>query len=181
MDQEVRENKCATPDMNVNDSEDNISVGMGGNDDECALVNKKTWCEQHNCQVNKVTVTSKKWQWIKSKNCYGNVSSQVSKYLCKSKKSGRIEPLTPRSDLGMATRNSGENEVVGGNGSYDVRHLAPGMDERESELTDGDVNCWPGRKSPNPISVVLDTTTTSTVFDHLLTDEGFCYPMFDNQ
>ena len=142
---------------------------------------EETWCERHNCQVNKVTVTSKKWQWIKSKNCYGNVSSQVSKYLCKSKKSGRIEPLTPRPDLGMATHNSGGNEVVGEIGSYDVRHLAPGMDERESELTDGDVNCWPGRKSPNPFSVVLDTTTTSTVFDHLLTDEGFCYPMFDNQ
>ena len=105
----------------------------------------------------------------------------MSKYLCKSKKSGHIEPLTPRSDLGMATNNSGGNDVVGRNGSYDVRHVAPGMSERERGLADGDVNCWPGRKSPNPISVVLDTTTTSTVFDHILTDEGFCYPMFDNQ
>ena len=181
MDQEVCVNMCAIPVRNVRKNEDNMTVSMGEQADKCALVKKKTWCERHNCQVNKVTVTSKKWQWIKSKNCYGNVSSQVSKYLCKSKKSGRIEPMTPRSDLGMATRNSGDNEMVGGNGSYDVRHLAPGMDERESELTDGDVNCWPGRKIPNPISLVLDTTSTSAVFDHILTDEGFCYPMFDIQ
>ena len=105
----------------------------------------------------------------------------MSNYFCKSKESGRVEPMTPRSDLGMAIHNSGGNGVVGRNGSYDVRHLAPSMGERESELTDGDVNCWPGRKSPNPFSVVLDTTTTSTVFDRLLTEEGYCYPMFDNQ
>ena len=159
----------------------NKTMNMGGQVDECVLVKKKTWCERHNCQVKKVTVTSKKWQWIKSKNCYGNVSSQVSRYLCKSKKSGRIEPLGPKSDLNMATKNFGGNKLLGGDGSYDVRRLAPSMDERESGLTDGDVNCWPGRKSPNPFSVVLDTTTTSTVFEQLLTDEGLCYPMFDNQ
>ena len=123
--------------MNMKNHEEDIAVG--GYDDECALVRKKTWCEKHNCQVNKMTVTSKKWQWIKSKNCYGNVSSRVSKYLCRSKKSGRVEPLIPPAHLSRATHNSGDKALVGRCGSYDVRQAAPNMDERESKLTDGDV------------------------------------------
>ena len=88
-DEIMYENKCADPTMDVKNEP------TGKFDDECELVNKKTWCRKHNCLINKVTVTSKKWQWIRSKNCYGNVSSKVSKYLCKSKKSGRVEPIVP--------------------------------------------------------------------------------------
>ena len=40
-------------------------------DDECEFINRRTWCTKHNCQVNKMTITSKKWQWIQSKKCYG--------------------------------------------------------------------------------------------------------------
>ena len=117
MDQEVRVNKYATPVRNVKEKERkyeaSMTVGMGEQTDECVLIRKKTWCERHDCQVKRVIVTSKKWQWIKSKNCYGNVSSRVSKYLCKSKKSGRAEPQVPPAHLSMANNDYGGNTLVG--------------------------------------------------------------------
>ena len=110
-----------------------------GNDDECVMVNKKTWCSKHNCLVNRVTVTSKKWQWIKSRKCYGNVSSKVSKYLCKNKKSGRVESSIPPTHLSMADRIHGGETEVGRGSSYVVRHVGSSISERESRQTDGDV------------------------------------------
>ena len=108
--------------------------------DECELVSKKTWCKKHNCLVNKVTITSKKWQWIRSRKCYGNVSSKVSKYLCKSKKPGRVVPPVSPTRSNHADKIQGiENEEGGRGSSYVVRHVASNMSERESKLADGDV------------------------------------------
>ena len=145
-------NRCAIPVRNVRINENNLTVSMGEQSDKCALVRKKTWCERHNCQVNKVTVTSKKWQWIKSKNCYGNVSSQVSKYLCKSKKSGRVEPIVPPTHSSLADNVYGGKSEVRRGSSYVVRHIATSINERESKLADGDVYSLTGSKSLNPFS-----------------------------
>ena len=91
--------------MNVNSS---MIVDADENEpDECVLMNKKTWCSTNNCLVNKVTVTSKKWQWIRSKNCYGNVGSKVSKYLCKSMKSGHVESNVHPTHLSLADEING--------------------------------------------------------------------------
>ena len=46
----------------------NVDMHVNTND-ECEFINKRTWCKKHNCQVNKVTITSKKWQWIRSRKC----------------------------------------------------------------------------------------------------------------
>ena len=37
---------------------------------------------RHVCEAKSFEVTTKKWQWIKSKNEYGNVSRKVKKYRC---------------------------------------------------------------------------------------------------
>ena len=37
---------------------------------------------RHACEVKTFDVTTKKWQWIKSKNEYGNVSKKIKKYRC---------------------------------------------------------------------------------------------------
>ena len=118
-----------------------MNVDMHGNtNDECEFINKRTWCMKHNCQVNKTTVTSKKWQWIKSKKCYGNVSSKVSKYLCKSKRTGRVVPNISPTRSNLAYKTQGAINMVGRGSSCDVRQVAGNMSERESKLTDGDVH-----------------------------------------
>ena len=108
-------------------------------DDECEFANRKTWCTKHNCQVNKMTITSKKWQWIQSKKCYGNVSSKVSKYLCKDKKTGRVVPKISPACSNLASNTQGANNTEGKGSSCDVRQVAVSLNERESRQTDGDV------------------------------------------
>ena len=116
----------------------NVDMHVNTND-ECEFINKRTWCKKHNCQVNKVTMTSKKWQWIRSRKCYGNVSSKVSKYLCKNKKTGRVVPTVSPTRSNQANKTQGAVNEVGRGSSCDVRHVAGNMSERESKLTDGDV------------------------------------------
>ena len=94
---------------------------------------------KHNCQVNKVTITSKKWQWIQSRKCYGNVSSKVSKYLCKNKKTGRVVPTVSPTRSSQANITQGAVNEVGRGSSCDVKQVAASINERESRQTDGDV------------------------------------------
>ena len=108
-------------------------------DDECEFMSRKTWCKKHNCQVNKIIVTSKKWQWIQSKKCYGNVSSKVSKYLCKDKKTGRVVHNISPTRPNLANRTQGAINTVGRGSSCDVKQVAASINERESRQTDGDV------------------------------------------
>ena len=127
--------------MNVNDSSE-----------ECVLVDKKSWCNTHSCLVSKVTVTSKKWQWIKRKKCYGNVSSKVNKYLCKNKNSGRVDAEVPLTNLNMADRiKRAQSEEEGKGSSYVVRHVGSQSKERESGLMDGDYKSLTGNTGLNPL------------------------------
>ena len=87
-----------------------------------------------------MTITSKKWQWIQSRKCYGNVSSKVSKYLCKFKKTGRVVPNISPTHSNLDNKTQGAINVVGRGGSGEVRHVAGNLSERESKLTDGDVH-----------------------------------------
>ena len=52
----------------------------------------------------------------------------------------------------MADRIKGGNSEVGRGGSYVVRHVGTGKNERESRQTDGDVKSSTGSKSLNPFS-----------------------------
>ena len=124
------------------------------NVEECVMINKKTWCSKHNCRVSKVTVTSKKWQWLDKKKCYGNVSSKVMKYLCRNRNSGHtVQSVPPKNVTESNSVNfNGENPEVGRGGSYVVRHVGTGRIERESKQTDGDVKSLTGRKRLNPFS-----------------------------
>ena len=55
---------------------------------ECDIVKKSLRCNNHDCAVEKVKVTSKKWGWIARLSKYGYSNSQSTKYICKAKKSG---------------------------------------------------------------------------------------------
>ena len=128
------------------------SVNVNDSSEECVLADKKSWCNTHSCLVSKVTVTSKKWQWIKRKNCYGNVSSKVTKYLCKNKNSGRVEAEVPLTNLNVADRTKGVQSDEGGRGSsHVVRHVGSHKNERESGLTDGDFKSLTGNTGLNPL------------------------------
>ena len=49
---------------------------------ECIINKKLKRCMRHDCEVKAYEVTQVKWQWIKSKQKYGNVHSKVKKYRC---------------------------------------------------------------------------------------------------
>ena len=87
-----------------------------------------------------MTITSKKWQWIQSRKCYGNVSSKVSKYLCKDKKTGRVVPNISPTRSNLAYKTQGAINMVGRGSSCDMRQEADSLNKRESKLIDGDVH-----------------------------------------
>ena len=87
-----------------------------------------------------MTITGKKWQWIQSRKCYGNVSSKVSKYLCKDKKTGRVVPNISPTSSNLAYKTQGAINMVGRGSSCDMSKVADCLKERESKLTDGDVH-----------------------------------------
>ena len=122
-----------------------------------------------------MTVTSKKWQWIQSRKCYGNVSSKVSKYLCKDKKTGRVVPNISPTRPNLASKTQGAINTVGRGSSCDVKQVAASINERESRQTDGDVKSW--LESEALIHSVeywtpLGQYVVKFVFYNKLTDEG---------
>ena len=54
---------------------------------------KSLRCNNHDCAVDKVKVTSKKWGWIPRLSKYGYVNTQSTKYICKAMRSGRAVNL----------------------------------------------------------------------------------------
>ena len=46
---------------------------------------KRKYCATHKCDVKWFDVTTKKWQYVKSKDKYGYVSRKVRKYVCSGK------------------------------------------------------------------------------------------------
>ena len=49
---------------------------------ECELDKRLLRCKKHNCKLNVINVTSKKWQWVERKRQYGYVSKKTKKYVC---------------------------------------------------------------------------------------------------
>ena len=88
---------------------------------ECNIDKKKLRCTNHDCEVEKIKVRSKKWGWITRKSEYGYSNSQSTKYLCNVKRLGisthristivdKPEPLTVGLvGLVIGTRGMGEN------------------------------------------------------------------------
>ena len=66
-------------DRRVKNDEDKMTRNDRVDEKECVMMNKKTWCKTHDCVVKCVSVTSKKWEWIKSKKEYGFVSHKLKK------------------------------------------------------------------------------------------------------
>ena len=52
------------------------------NTNECELDKRLLRCKKHNCKLNVMNVTSKKWQWVERKRQYGYVSKKTKKYVC---------------------------------------------------------------------------------------------------
>ena len=78
-------------------------------------------CNNHDCAVKKVKVTSKKWGWIARLSKYGYINSQATKYICTAVRSGVAtnikseynctvaKPGLAGWDLGSNTRGFDEN------------------------------------------------------------------------
>ena len=87
----------------------------------CSYNTGKTHCLTHNCGTKSTRVTSKKWDYIKSRKCYGWVTRKVLKVMClgvrgenttklDDRKSGFLES-SKSSDLGVK-REVGRNSDI---------------------------------------------------------------------
>ena len=66
--------------------------------------------------VKSVTVTSKKWEWIKSKDKYGFVSRKVNKHFCRIKRFGPADSDIPIYERGTGVQCEGGNVGRDNNG-----------------------------------------------------------------
>ena len=60
--------------------------------EKCEFDTKKM-CRVHNCQAKELKIPVSRWEWIKSKNCYGNVRKTSKKLICTRKSSVLVEPV----------------------------------------------------------------------------------------
>ena len=64
----------------------------GGVENDCEFNKKRMWCATHECGLKSNKVSSKVWQYSKSKLKYMYVSKRVLKYVCLSKCGSRVQP-----------------------------------------------------------------------------------------
>ena len=60
---------------------------------ECELNKKRMWCNKHDCGLRCSNVSSKTWQYNKSKMKYMYVSKNVKKYVCLSKCGRQVQQM----------------------------------------------------------------------------------------
>ena len=106
----------------INDPGDN--TGEGVKLIECDIVKKSLRCNNHDCAVEKVKVTSKKWGWISRLSKYGYINSQSTKYICKAKKSGVAANIKPEYNCTVAKR---------GLAGWDLGSNTRGFDENNGD------------------------------------------------
>ena len=63
-------------------SKEDIYERTDAQSNECELDKKILRCKIHNCKLNVMNVTSKKWQWVERKRQYGYVTKKTKKYVC---------------------------------------------------------------------------------------------------
>ena len=63
-------------------SKEDIYERTNEQSNECELDKKLLRCKKHNCKLNVMNVTSKKWQWVERKRQYGYVTKKTKKYVC---------------------------------------------------------------------------------------------------
>ena len=96
---------------------------------DCVMISKKTWCKTHDCVVKCVPVTSKKWEYIKSKKEYGFVSRKHKKYYCRIKRFGPGDPSDVSHRLGTGVQQQGGSMARDNNGVHSVRQMAPNFEK----------------------------------------------------
>ena len=77
-------------------------------------------CLSHNCMVKKIKVTSKRWSWIKKKNCYGWKTKKVDRFICMERRTKNNMTLNNCSNFENSEsgpgeiRRGGDKQEVGG-------------------------------------------------------------------
>ena len=79
--------------------------------------------------VKCVPVTSKKWEFIKSKKEYGFVSRRQKKYYCRIKRFGPGDPSDVSHRLGTGVQQQGGSMARDNNGVHSVRQMAPSIEK----------------------------------------------------
>ena len=71
---------------------------------ECELNKKRMWCSKHECGLRCSNVSSKMWQYNKSKMKYMYVTKNVKKYVCLSKCGRQVQlPVKEATDVKQTT------------------------------------------------------------------------------
>ena len=52
----------------------------------CVWSEDQSYCNTHRCKTRKLKLTSKKWTWLKKRNCYGWTSRKVERIACTHRK-----------------------------------------------------------------------------------------------
>ena len=80
---------------------------MNRQTDKCDLNMDMKICNTHGCELSATKVTSTKWEYIKRKKCYGNVSRKVTRWICRGKNSRRTVHTIPTSTKSSDSRLTG--------------------------------------------------------------------------
>ena len=98
---------------------------------ECELNKKRMWCNKHDCGLRCSNVSSKTWQYNKSKMKYMYVTKNVKKYVCLSKCGRQVQPLVKEATGGKQTTPDAE---ILGNSNGSMKHDYSGATLHGSEV-----------------------------------------------
>ena len=82
-------------------------TGVRQHTDKCDMNMDLKICNTHGCELSATKVTSTKWEYIKRKKCYGNVSRKVTRWICRGKNSRRTVHTIPTSTKSSDSRLTG--------------------------------------------------------------------------
>ena len=95
--------------------------GVDQTKNECDINKKRLWCNNHDCVVKSMDVSSKKWQWNVKKMKYMYVYRKVKKYVCPGMRVSQVQLMVESTLVEKQTKPEPVN--VGGdieNQSYDT-------------------------------------------------------------
>ena len=87
-------------DINVKGGEPSAELNVTN---ECEMDKKRLWCYEHECAIRCSSVTSKKWQYSKTKMKYMWVTKYVKKYVCLSKCDRQVQQMVTDTAVGKQT------------------------------------------------------------------------------
>ena len=92
----VGRNQNQTSNEEVGDEDDNCGKVMNQEQtslNDCVLNKKGMWCSKHECGLKCYNVSSKTWQYSKTKMKYMYVTKNAKKYVCLSKCGRQVQPM----------------------------------------------------------------------------------------